>query len=93
MDLARQMRKLPTLAEEKAWGLLRNRRCLGLKFCRQQVIRGFILDFYCAEKRLVMELDGEVHDLQRDYDQQRDAVFNAEDITVLRIYNEDLRSC
>lgn len=65
-------------------------RCLGLKFCRPQVICSLIVDFYCAEKRLVVELDGDVHDLQQDYDQQRDAVFRAGEITVLRIRNEQL---
>ena len=68
------MRKLPTTAEAKAWELLRNCRCLGLKFRRQQVIRGLIVDFYCAEKRLAVELDGDIHALQQEYDQQRDAV-------------------
>jgi very-short-patch-repair endonuclease len=90
LNLARQMRKRPTTAEAEAWELLRDRRCLGLKFRRQQVIRGFIVDFYCVEKRLAVELDGDVHDLQPDYDQQRDAVLRIEDITVLRIRNEQL---
>jgi very-short-patch-repair endonuclease len=59
--LARQFRREPTSSEQRAWQLLRNRRCLGLKFRRQQVIRGYIVDFYCAELRLVVEIDGEVH--------------------------------
>ncbi|MGH7966787.1 MAG: DUF1156 domain-containing protein, partial [Candidatus Binatia bacterium] len=90
LNLARRMRKLPTEAEAKAWALLRDRHCLGLKFRRQQVIRGLIVDFYCAEKRLALELDGPIHDQQREYDQQRDAILGAEEITVLRIPNERL---
>ena len=91
LNLARQMRQLPTAAEQYAWELLRNRRCLGLKFRRQQVIRGLIVDFYCAEYRLVIELDGEVHETQQDYDRARDAVLQAEDIQVLRVRNQRVR--
>jgi very-short-patch-repair endonuclease len=75
LDLARQFRREPTASEHRAWELLRDRRCLGLKFRRQQVIRGYIADFYCAELRLVLEIDGDVHD-DRDrfiYDRDRTA--------------------
>ena len=72
-ELARRFRREATPSERKAWELLRNRRCLGLKFRRQQVIRGFVVDFYCAELRLVLEIDGAVHDrLERQiYDTER----------------------
>ena len=60
-DFARELRQRATDAERSAWEVLRDRRCLGLKFRRQQVIRGFIVDFYCAELRLAIELDGAVH--------------------------------
>ena len=59
--LAKAQRQEPTAAEAAAWALLRNRRCLGLKFRRQHVIRGFIVDFYCVELRLAIEVDGTVH--------------------------------
>ena len=49
MAAARQLRRDATPAERHAWTLLRNRRLLGLKFRRQHVLRGFIVDFYCAE--------------------------------------------
>src|SRR4051794_15559899 len=62
LALARQFRQQPTHSEAIAWQLLRNRRILGLKFRRQQVIAGFIVDFYCAAARLVLELDGKVHE-------------------------------
>ncbi len=60
--LARKFRREPTSSEQLAWELLRNRRCLGLKFRRQQVIRGYIVDFYCPELRLALEIDGAIHD-------------------------------
>ena len=60
--IARQLRSdgLPT--ERFAWSLLRNRRILGLKFRRQHTLHGFIVDFYCPQLRLVLELDGAGHD-------------------------------
>lgn len=61
-DLARRLRREATEAERRAWEALRDRRCLGLKFRRQQVVRGYIVDFYCAELRLAIEIDGAVHD-------------------------------
>src|ERR1700679_3510922 len=62
LALARRFRREPTPAEAAAWQLLRGRRILGLKFRRQHVIAGFIVDFYCASLRLVLELDGGIHD-------------------------------
>jgi very-short-patch-repair endonuclease len=59
--LARKFRREATNSEQLAWELLRNRRCLGLKFRRQQVIRGYVVDFYCAELRLALEIDGPIH--------------------------------
>jgi very-short-patch-repair endonuclease len=57
---ARQLRQSETLAEEIAWNLLRDRKAFGLKFRRQQPLGGYIVDFYCHELRLIIELDGEV---------------------------------
>ena len=72
--LAKANRHQPTPAEAAAWALLRNRRCLGLKFRRQHVIRGFIVDFYCPELRLAVEVDGTVHRgrTQAEYDEAVD---------------------
>jgi uroporphyrinogen-III synthase len=58
---ARQMRHVDTRAEKHAWVLLRNRRMFSLKFRRQFPIENYIVDFYCDELRLVVELDGGVH--------------------------------
>jgi len=59
---ARQMRRDHTRAEQAAWKLLRNRQTLGLKFRRQVPIDHYIVDFYCPEIRLIIEMDGGVHD-------------------------------
>jgi very-short-patch-repair endonuclease len=61
LTYARKMRHTDTRAEKRAWVLLRDRRMLGLKFRRQFPIAGYIVDFYCEELRLIVELDGGVH--------------------------------
>jgi very-short-patch-repair endonuclease len=89
---ARQLRRTATPAERHAWTLLRNRRLLGLKFRRQHVLHGFIVDFYCAQLRLVLELDGGGHRdaAQASYDAARTTWLRAHGYRVVRISNCDL---
>jgi very-short-patch-repair endonuclease len=70
-EQARQLRKEMTPAEQILWDRLRGRRFQGLKFRRQHPLGRFIVDFYCAEHRLVIELDGGIHRHQQEYDQAR----------------------
>jgi len=86
--LARQLRLNPTPAERHAWSFLRNRGVLGLKFRRQSVLHGFIVDFYCASERLVVELEGNVHDAseRRSYDDARTAFLEAAGYRVIRTW-------
>jgi len=51
----------------------------------------FIADFYCAEKSLIIEVDGQVHDQQKEYDEQREFILNQKGLSVLRIKNEELK--
>ena len=90
--LARIHRSDPTAAEAAVWDLLRNRRCLGLKFRRQHLIRGFIADFYCADLGLVVEVDGAVHSgrTQVEYDDARSRALAQAGIVVVRIGNEQI---
>jgi very-short-patch-repair endonuclease len=92
LALAREFRHEPTPAESKAWEILRDRRLLGLKFRRQQVIDGFIVDFDCAELSLVVELDGSVHENEAAmlFDADRTRHFADKDIRVVRIRNEEV---
>ena len=80
------------MAEAAAWQILRNRGLFGLKFRRQQVIAGFIVDFYCASARLALELDGGVHDDpdQRAYDAARRDALASHAVRVLRLPNRDV---
>lgn len=90
--LARQLRREPTPAERHTWSLLRNRQLLGLKFRRQHVLHGFIADFFCAELKLILELDGERHNevTQAGYDTARTAWLRAAGYRVLRIPNKNV---
>ena len=90
--IAKALRQAATPAERAAWEMLRDRGCYGLKFRRQYVIRGFILDFYCPELRLALEIDGAVHDSPEamSRDAARTRALEQEGVTVLRIRNEDL---
>ena len=92
LALARELRRNPTLIERHAWSLLRNRGILGLKFRRQHVVHGFIVDFYCAELRLVLELDGDHHREPTGcgYDTARSQVLEAAGYHVIRIRNREL---
>ena len=88
--LARELRRELTIAERKVWELLRNRRMLGYKFRRQHVIDGFIVDFYCRELKLVIELDGLGHtDPEHvDYDVARTAHLELKGLLVIRFRND-----
>ena len=92
LQRARELRQDLTLPERRAWDLLRGRRMLGLKFRRQHVIVGFIVDFYCSELRVVLELDGPGHDgvAQSEYDAARTAQLEARGLRVIRIANRDV---
>jgi type I restriction enzyme R subunit len=69
----REFRKHPTTAEAMLWECLRGRRLNGTKFRRQHPIRRYVVDFYCHEHKLIVELDGEIHEHQREYDAVREA--------------------
>ena len=60
------------MAEKCFWNAVKTDRFMGLHFRRQQVIHGFIADFYCEELKLVVEIDGGIHEEQKDYDKLRD---------------------
>lgn len=85
---AKMLRRAMTPAETLLWRHLHNRRLHGFHFRRQQIIRGFIADFYCHRAALVVECDGSVHDAS--YDAERDGIFAALGIRVLRFPNEDV---
>jgi very-short-patch-repair endonuclease len=79
-----------TPAEERLWNSLRDRRLRGLKFRAQHALDRFVLDFYCASARLVVEVDGAVHDQQVERDNARTAALEAHGLRVVRFRNEEI---
>jgi leucyl-tRNA synthetase len=86
---AREQRREPTQAEHMLWEALRG-ASLQPKFRRQHPIGDFVLDFYCDEARLALEIDGPDHALQADYDGWRDEQLGRRGIRVLRIRSEEV---
>ena len=84
------LRNNSTTAEGLMWRVLKGHQCGGLKFRRQQGIGPYILDFYCPELRLCVELDGSSHDYKFEYDEERTAFLERQGIKVLRYRNEDV---
>jgi very-short-patch-repair endonuclease len=90
VELARQMRQNPTPAEKKLWyEYLRN---LSVRVLRQKPINRFIVDFYCASVKLVIEIDGEQHYTESGmiYDTERSAVLAGYGIEVIRFTNQQV---
>jgi very-short-patch-repair endonuclease len=87
-ERSREFRKDMTPEEAELWKQLRGNRLMGLHFQRQQIIAGFIVDFYCHACGLAVEIDGGVHDGQKDYDGNRDEILLRYGIRVLRVAND-----
>ena len=89
---AKSMRHSSTNAEQLMWQLLRAKRFMNLKFRRQHVIASYIVDFYCHEIGLVIELDGSQHgtDDAIEYDAERTKFLEALGLTVVRYWNQDV---
>jgi len=87
---ARRMRREMTPAEAILWQHLRASRLGGLHFRRQQIIDGFIADFYCHSARLVVEVDGAIHLTNADYDRERDQILGARNLRILRLTNNQI---
>jgi very-short-patch-repair endonuclease len=97
-ERVRKLRRNQTPSENALWQMLRNRKLEGWKFYRQHPIkvpykggfRFYIADFYCHEKKLVIEVDGKIHENQKEYDEYRTFVINQLGIQVFRLQNEEL---
>ncbi|HEX5715881.1 MAG TPA: endonuclease domain-containing protein [Thermoanaerobaculia bacterium] len=87
----RRLRTEGTEAEAALWQLLRNRKLIGCKFRRQVPIGRYVADFYCHERKLIVELDGGAHSDpdQQAHDQSRDTFLRSQGLRILRLTNED----
>ena len=97
LSFARHMRQNPTKAEQFFWEKVRRKQFLGKKFYRQYIIEHaeiqgrkafFIADFYCHDGKLIVELDGKIHEEQVEYDRLREATLLDMGFSILRFPNE-----
>ena len=89
-EFRKALRNNMTPAETLLWRALKGRGAGGMKFRRQQGIGPFILDFYCPEHRLGIELDGNSHDYKYDYDEERTEYLREQGIRILRFSNQQV---
>ena len=91
-DKARGLRKNMTSTEKTLWSRLRRRNQNGVYFRRQHPFGIYILDFYCFEANLAIEIDGEIHLAQKEYDKERTDYLVSSGLKVLRFKNEDVEN-
>ena len=89
---ARELRSALTPAEDRLWSAIRKDQLAGLRFRRQHPVGPFILDFYCPRARLCVELDGGIHDQQRERDQARTEALATVGVRVIRFRNEEVEA-
>ena len=87
---ARRLRREATVPERMLWGLLRNRRLLGLKFRRQVPIGPYVVDYLCEQEKLVVELDGMSHMGRQAEDDRRSAYLSDQGLRVARVTNDQV---
>jgi len=99
-EFCRDLRANQTNSENIIWEIIRNRKLFGKKFLRQHPIfydmlgkeSFYICDFYCHELKLVIEIDGKIHDYNKENDKQRDMIMILLGLNVLRIKNEEIEN-
>jgi very-short-patch-repair endonuclease len=87
---AKEFRQNMTPAERRLWKHLRANRLDGWHFRRQQIIDGFIVDFYCHKEGLVIEVDGPIHKRQKDQDAIRTEILEAKGLKIVRFTNKEV---
>ena len=87
---AQRLRREMTPAERVLWEAIRSKRLAGLRFRHQHPVGGFILDFFCPARKLVVEVDGSIHDEQAEYDSERTKHLNLWGYRVIRFRNEEV---
>jgi very-short-patch-repair endonuclease len=92
LETARLLRKSMTFSESLLWEKLKGKQLLGLRFRRQHPIDMFIVDFYCHAARLVIEVDGEIHMDQIEYDDGREADIEKYNIKIIRFTNDEVNN-
>ena len=90
LERAKELRRNMTPAEKILWRHLKANRLNGLHFRRQQVVHGYFPDFYCHQHELIVELDGGIHEFQKEYDAEREEYLRSLGFRIIRFTNEDV---
>ena len=90
LEGAKELRREMTPAEKILWKQVKANKLHGLHFRRQQIIHGYFADFYCHQHELIVEVDGPIHDLQREYDVEREDYLKALGFRIIRFTNEEV---
>jgi len=91
-ERAKKLRREMTPAEKILWKELRTNKLNGLHFRRQQIVHGYFADFYCHQHELIVELDGGIHELQKEYDVEREEYLAALGFRIMRCTNEEINN-
>jgi very-short-patch-repair endonuclease len=89
-ERTKKLRREMTPAEAILWKELRTNKLNGLHFRSQQIIHGYIADFYCHQHELIVELDGGIHETQKEYDAERETYLIALGFRIIRLKNEEV---
>jgi very-short-patch-repair endonuclease len=90
LEGAKELRHVMTPAEKTLWKQVKANKLNGLHFRRQQIVHGYFADFYCHQHDLIVEVDGEIHDSQREYDSEREEYLIGLGFRILRFTNEEV---
>ena len=90
LSTAKALRSNMTVAERLMWEAVRRNSLAGFHFRRQHVIAGFIVDFYCHAARLIIEIDGPIHEQRQDHDAERSQILESAGLRVIRFTNDEV---
>ena len=91
LERAKELRRVMTPAEKILWKHLKANSLNGLHFRRQQVVHGYFPDFYYHQHELIVEVDGGIHDLQKEYDTERETYLISLGFRIMRFTNEEIQ--
>ena len=92
IEQSRRFRKNPTRSEAILWEALRNRRLIGEKFYRQAIVGPFIVDFLCRKHKLIVEIDGPIHETQKNRDGERQQLLEKLGYQILRLKSDEVEN-
>lgn len=90
-ERARELRRAGNLSEVLLWNQIKRGQFKGLDFDRQKIIENYIVDFYCSECQVVIEIDGSSHDDKQEYDAARDAYLMSLNLTVIHLLDSEVK--